>query len=67
MKGENGARWQRLWHTRIPYLSLQHLAFDIDGARCEFDTNGRFRINAEFIARETREHYSIQPREYQVL
>ena len=42
--------------TRIPYLRLHSLPFNIDGPRGEFDSNCRLRVKVEFIACETRKH-----------
>ena len=37
---------------RVPDLRLDGLAVDLDAARCEFDADGGFAVEVEFVAGE---------------
>ena len=39
----------------VPDLSFDGLAVDLDAAGCEFDTDGGFAVEIEFVAGEARE------------
>lgn len=43
----------------IPYLSLDCFGVNLDGSGREFDADGGFRIEIEFVARETAEKIGL--------